>query len=111
VGLFSLEDYADGLNGAGSTWANGDFNHDGVVDIPNDFPLMLRGFFGEGATAAMVDDYIQDVESSHQLSASQAAQLFALVPEPDLAVAILPAVIWLLSRRACREIFNYRRLR
>ncbi len=87
----------DGLASGGSSWSQGDYTYDGVVDLGNDVTLFLENYLSlggsQGALAAIV-------EGDTNLSSVQKAQLLAAVPEPSsLLIACSAACVFAARRR------------
>jgi hypothetical protein len=89
-----------GFQGGGTTWAQGDFTYDGVVDIPNDFLALAEGWKAEYGSAGGLEPLVDGSD----LSAPQKLQADALIetelPEPASAGLLGIGGLALLRRRS-----------
>ena len=97
---YDLANFVAGLNGQLSGWVGGDFNYDGVTDIPNDFAMFMKGYLATGGPDdAEHDDLIFGIETNENLTAGQKAEMLALVPEPNVAMVGCCVVVMMLHKR------------
>lgn len=98
VDLSDLDSYLRGLNGPGGDWVSGDYNYDGLTDIPGDFPLFMRGFRVEHDDAHALINAI----NGSALAIEQRAALVALVPEPSASALLVLVILCTGNRRVAR---------
>jgi fibronectin-binding autotransporter adhesin len=98
VNSSDFQHFLDGIANGGSTWLQGDYTYDGVVDLGNDFALFLENYLGDGNSPAELGAIVE----ASSLSATQKASLLALVPEPS-SIAMLAIGAGALATRRRRK--------